>query len=95
MIDDGFKETDFSNYQPIIINVSGPSDNGNYSVTIQTSNEKMIEILGDLSKFENSIKITIGKGFTPDEFFGYIKIRNTKDIEEGLKEFRVSVNRVR
>ena len=94
IIDSNLKEIDFSDYKPIIIYVDR-ADNGDYSGTIQTSNNKMIEMLGDLTKMKYSIKIIIGKQLTlPDEFFGYIKIQNTKDMEEDLKEFTISVKHV-
>ncbi len=92
--DNGRKEHSLSVYSPVVIEVSSPDDTGNYLISVQTSNEKLKEVLCDLAK-NNPHKFTITTNSGPDSFFGELKIMDQKEFSKGeITNYSLSIGRI-
>jgi len=85
----------FSDYVPITVNVSNPSDSGDYTVIVETSNTKIMEII-EAFDVKNTIKITVNQYMQkPEDFFGHLELQDTTEIDADLKRYQIDVTRIK
>ena len=92
--DNGIERISLSQYEPVVIRDSSPSDDGSYLIDLQTSNQKLIDLLEELDK-NNPRKFIITTSTNTDELFGELKVMNKgKDMSDTITKYSLSILRI-
>lgn len=67
----------------------------NYNVKIETNNKFLIKHIKDLDSKQEAKITVIQHEKKPDSFFGHFLINNTKDLTKEIKEFDVTLSRLK